>query len=226
MKLVLGNSTLEFARVVFRKVAHFVGKMTPTNTTGEDIVFNGLSASKTYLVELPTRLWSVQNYVNYYWLNIYHKVAEHAVLYVSMPDHPSQDTLSVLGGANYIQGVDNLGIFLRADEGEVVDIPVREVELISKTLVFEKTYSVTSGVGIYNIEVDMAEGKYYQVSFDNTKIKVFSSHIIVNEKDYWVDNPNMKIFRAYQKHTFQVGSPNVIADGDCVIRIYEVEFSE
>ena len=226
MKLVLGNSTLEFARVVFSKVAHFVGKMTPTNTPGEDIAFNGLSASKTYLVELPTRLWSVQNYVTSYWLNVYHKVAEEVVYNLQSPTPPDQDFLSFLCGAKYVQGVDNLGIFLRADEGEVVDIPVREVELISKTLVYEKTYSVTSGNGIYNIKFDMAEGKYYQISFDNTKINNMRASVIVNEKTTWNYYKNMEIINGYTTYTFQISPDDVIADGDCTVRIHEVEFSE
>lgn len=226
MKLILGNSTLEFARVVFSKVAHFVGKMTPTNAPGEDIVFNGLSASKTYLVSLPTRLWSVQNYVNSYWLNVYHKVAENNVIDLEAPSPPDQDFLSFFGGANYIQGVDNLGIFLRADKGEVVDIPIREVELVSKTLVFEKTYSVTSGTGIYNIKFDMDEGKYYQISFDNTKIKKLGTGLKVNEKTLWFIFNNMKIIKGHTNYTFQISPNNIIAEGDCVIRIYEVEFSE
>ena len=226
MKLILGNSTLEFARVVFSKVAHFVGKMTPTNTPGEHIEFNGLSSSKTYLVLLPTNLWHVQNYVDYHWLQIYHKVAEQVVIYLSAPMPPSHDSMSVISGAQYIQGVDNLGIFLRADEGEVVDIPVKEVELISKTLVFEHTYSVTAGTGIYEIKVDMAEGKHYQISFDNTKIKVFSAGIKVNEKTFWFEYRNMAIIKGYQNCTFQVGAGNAIANGDCIVRIHEVEFSE
>lgn len=226
MKLVLGNSTLEFARVVFSKVAHFVGKMTPTNTPGEDIVFNGLSASKTYLVLLPTRLWSVQNYVRSYWLNVYHKVAEKNVLDLESPMPPNQDILSFFDGAKYVQGVDNLGIFLRADEGEVVDIPVREVELISKTLVSEKTYSVTSGTGIYNIKFDMAEGKHYQISFDNTKIRQIRASAIVNEKKLWFSYTNMVIINGCQTYTFQISPDDIIADGDCTVRIHEVEFSE
>ena len=226
MKLILGNSTLEFARFVFSKVAHFVGKMTPTHAPGEDIVFNGLSDSKTYLVLLPTNLWRVQNYVNSYWLNIYHKVAEEAVLNLVAPMPPSQDALSVVGGAKYVQGVDNLSIFLRADEGEVVDIPVKEVKLISKTLVFEKTYSVTSGTGIYNINVDMAEGKHYQISFDDTKIKKISVRIKVNEKTFWFDYNNMEIIKGVPNCTFQVGAGYAIANGDCIVRIHEMEFSE
>lgn len=226
MKLVLGNSTLEFARVVFRKVAHFVGKMTPTNTPGEDIVFNGLSASKTYLVELPTRLWSVQNYVSSYWLNVYHKVSENVVIDLQSPMPPNQDVLSFFGGAKYVQGVDNLGIFLRADEGEVVDVPVREVDLISKTLVSEKTYSVTSGETINNIKFDMAEGKYYQISFDNTKINKIITSVILNEKKIWFYYENMTIINGYPTYTFQIRHQDIIADGDCTVRIHEVEFSE
>ena len=226
MKLVLGNSTLEFARVVFSKVAHFVGKMTPTNAPGEDIVFNGLSASKTYLVALPTRLWSVQNYVSSYWLNVYHKVAEEYVMDLTLPTPPNQDALSFYGGAKYVQGVDNLGIFLRADEGEVVDVPVREVELISKTLVSEKTYSITHGNGIYNIKFDMAEGKYYQISFDNTKVKRIRGSVIHNEKKIWFEYKNMTIFNGYPTYTFQFSPDDIIADGDCIVRIHEVEFSE
>lgn len=226
MKLVLGNSTLEFARVVFSKVAHFVGKMTPTNTPGQDIVFNGLSDSKTYLVSLPTRLWSVQNYVSSYWLNVYHKVAENVVYDLQSPMPPNQDILSFYDGAKYVQGVDNLGIFLRADEGEVVDIPVKEVELISKTLVSEKTYSVTSGNGIYNIKFDMYEGKHYQISFDNTKINNIRASVIFNEKKLWFNYNNMTIINGHQKYTFQIAPDDIIADGDCTVQIHEVEFSE